>query len=344
MRLLITGVTGQDGWYLAEAALAAGHEVYGLVRGQDNPREPELAQAFPSLRRLRGDLLDASSVDRAVDEARPDAIVNLGAMTFVPLSWQEPELALRIIAGGALNVLNAAVRHGVGRVVQASTSEMFGNRPEGLGHVGADDALNEDSPMLPASPYGTAKLAAHHLCRNYRAAHGLSAVSAIMFNHESPRRPPIFVTRKITQAVADIRAGRRRVLKLGAVGAPRDWGWAPDNAEALLLLAEAPRVARESYVIATGVAATVDAFTRRAFWLAGVRLGEHTEVDPNLERPSEVWALRGDASAIGAEHGWRARHDWRGVCALMVAADLRLAGLAEAAATAESLCAAEALP
>lgn len=331
MRLLITGVTGQDGYYLADQALQARHEVYGLVHGQNNPKEADLRRDLPSVKILYGDLLDSYSINEAVQWTRPDVIVNLGAITYVPMSWEQPNLALRTITEGALNVLNAAKSYGCA-VVQASTSEMFGNAHE------PGQAVNENSVMRPASPYGTAKLAAHHLVRNYRDAHGTRAVSAIMFNHESPRRPTSFVTRKITHTIAQIMVGQADMLKLGNTESMRDWGFAGDYMLGVLMIAEklarslGPYQTREAYTLATGEAVSVKQWAEYAWEtahrLTGLDLTRELHIFSNTldQRPSDVNYLRGDASAMREDFGWQPGYDWKTLCTSMVRHDLELLG------------------
>jgi GDPmannose 4,6-dehydratase len=298
VRALITGVTGQDGSYLAELLAAAGHEVAGLVRGQPSAKRDRVMSLVPSLRLIEGDLLDQSSLHQALITAEPDAVFNLAAITFVGMSWQQPTVMSEVTGLGTLRLLEAvrAVNPAI-RVVHASSSEMFGNP--------AADPQDEGTPLRPVSPYGVAKTFAHHCVLTARASHGLHASTVIMFNHESPRRGAEFVTRKVTRAAAAIARGRQDKLALGRLDPRRDWGWAPDYMRALPLAAAQDEPG--DYVLATGEAHSVADLCEAAFAAAGLDWSEHVISDEALYRPSELWTLRGDPSRAAAVLGWEPR-------------------------------------
>ena len=294
MRVLITGVTGQDGSYLAEQLAAGGHEVWGMVRGQPSAKWAWISSLVPSLRLAHGDLLDQSSLQTVLAQVRPDVVFNLGAVTFVGMSWQQPAVMSEVTGLGALRLLEAvrATDPGI-RVVQASTSEMFGQAPP---------PQDEGTPLRPRSPYGVAKTFAHHMTVNYRESYGLHASTAIMFNHESPRRGEEFVTRKVSLAAAAIAAGRQDVLRLGRLDPRRDWGWAPDYVAALPLIAAQDEPG--DYVLATGETHSVAELCEVAFAAAGLDWRRHVVEDPGLYRPAEVELLCGDASRARDALGW----------------------------------------
>jgi GDPmannose 4,6-dehydratase len=307
---LVTGATGQDGSYLCEQLLAGGLEVFGLVRSP--------SAALPAgVVRLVGDLRDAASLRRAVEEARPDEVYNLAAETFVPASFGAAERTEDVNAAGLERLAKALLDCGFSpRLCQASSAEIFGppdGRPQG-----------EDHALLASSPYGKAKLRAHRFVATLRERHGLFACSAILFNHESPRRSPSFVTRKITMAVARIAHGSRETLVLGNLDAARDWGYAPEYTEAMqrMLRADQPR----DYVVATGRAIRVRDFLELAFGRAGLDWQQHVTVDEALGRGGDEAARIGDPSRIAAELGWRARTRVEELAALMVDADLAAGG------------------
>jgi GDPmannose 4,6-dehydratase len=294
VRALVTGVTGQDGSYLAEQLAADGVGVWGLIHGQRNPRRAWIQGLVPGIRLVDGDLLDPSSLISALDEARPDVVFNLGALTFVGMSWRQPTAMTSVTGLGVLRLLEAVrvIDPGI-RVVQASTSEMFGSSPA---------PQSEGTPFAPRSPYGTAKLFAHHTCVNYRESYGLHVSTAIMFNHESPRRGEEFVTRKVTAAAARIAAGRQRELGLGNLDARRDWGWAPDYVAALPLMAA--REVPDDYVLATGESHSVRDLCVAAFAEVGLDWADYVFHDNDQERPADVEHLQGDASKARAVLGW----------------------------------------
>ena len=315
-RALVTGITGQDGYYLAKLLHEKGHEVYGLIRGQDNPKEEAFRKALPYVNLIGGDLLDERSLDRAMRVARPDYVFNLAAITYIPFSWEQPDLVYNVNFLGVSRLLAACERVGVSKFVQASTSEMFGKNSPSV-----PESLDESSPMLPSSPYAIAKLAAHHLCLAYKHAGKVNAASVIMFNHESPRRGENFVTRKITLAAARIKHGKQDKLSLGSPIVIRDWGYAPEYMEALYLVALTPS-ASDSYVVSTGVDASIRDFAYQVFSLARLPFDRihFGEMPP---RPNDVTFLRGDSSKITRELGWKPQTFWPELAKIMLDADMR---------------------
>lgn len=297
MRALITGVTGQDGSYLAEQLAAGGVEVFGLIRGQRNPKRAWIQELVPNLTLIEGDLLDQSSLQRALVRAEPDVVYNLGALTFVGMSWDQPTLMTEVTGLGALRMLEAirAVNPDI-RFVQASSSEQFGAVREA--------PQNEDTPFRPRSPYGVAKLFAHHVTVNYRESYGMRNSCAIMFNHESPRRGEEFVTQKVAAYAKRAAAGARAPLRLGNAGSQRDWGWAPDFMRALPLIAAAEP---DDFVLATGESHSILDLALAAFdaadldWAPTIIVG-----DPTYMRPADVECLQGDASKAKRVLGWEA--------------------------------------
>jgi GDPmannose 4,6-dehydratase len=301
-RALITGVTGQDGWYLAELLLSRGYEVAGTAR---NPR----AAVPDGIEVLAADLREPGSLQDAVAAARPDELYHLAAPTFVPDSWKDPAATMAAIAGATEELLAAAPD---ARLWIATSSEIFGDAGESPQH--------EDSPKRPRSPYGEAKLAAHRLVGERREQHGAWACSGITYNHESPRRPERFVTRRITCGVAAIKHGRADELVLGDLDAVRDWSHAADVVRAawLALQADAP----DDYVIASGVGRTVREFAQAAFAAADLDWTQHVRVDPELVRPSEATTLVGDPSRARTRLGWEPERSFEDLVAEMVAADI----------------------
>ncbi|MFI1195080.1 GDP-mannose 4,6-dehydratase [Micromonospora sp. NPDC020750] len=317
-RALITGVTGQDGLYLAELLIAKGYEVFGLVRGQNNPRVPRVKQIVPSVRLLDGDLRDLPSLISALDTAQPDEVYNLGAVSFVGMSWQQAELTSEITGIGVLRMLEAIQIHthnemGRVRFYQASSSEMFGKVRE--------IPQTETTPFHPRSPYGVAKVFGHFMTVNYRESYGAHACSGILFNHESPRRGHEFVTRKVTRGVARIALGLQDRITLGNLEARRDWGFAGDYVEAMWLMLQ--QAEPDDYVIATGVTHSVRDLLDVAFHRVGIGdWARHVAQDPRLFRPAEVDLLVGDASKARSRLGWKPRSEFRSLVETMVDADL----------------------
>ncbi|HEX8086032.1 MAG TPA: GDP-mannose 4,6-dehydratase [Solirubrobacteraceae bacterium] len=315
-RALITGITGQDGSYLAELLLDRGYEVHGVVRRASTEKFDRIEHLRDRLTLHQGDLLDQRSLVDALRAARPDEIYNLAAMSFVAVSWIQPTLTAEFTGVGVTRMLEA-MREAApeARFYQASSSEMFGKVRE--------VPQTEATPFYPRSPYGVAKAYGHHITVNYRESYRLHATSGILFNHESERRGLEFVTRKITWHAAAIRLGLRDELRLGNLEAQRDWGYAKDYVEAMWLMLQ--RDEADDYVIATGETHSVQECVEIAFDQAG--LGDwrpYVRLDPDLVRPAEVDHLIGDASKAERELGWRPRTSFEQLIRLMVDADLRL--------------------
>jgi GDPmannose 4,6-dehydratase len=311
----VTGITGQDGSFLVDRLRAEAVEVHGLVLAHDRQTEV-MIERHPEVVLHSADLRDGPAVAALVQEVRPDVVFNLGGISSVALSWEEPLLTLEVTGTSAAHLLEACWEltrsgHPV-RFLQASSAEIFGEAPS---------PQHESTPIRPRSPYGAAKALAHHLVGVYRGR-GLFAVGLILFNHESDRRPPSFVTRKITRGVAEIATGRARHLELGNLDAQRDWGWAPDYVDAMLRAArhEVP----DDYVVATGTLHSVRDFVSEAFRTVGIEdWAPHVRVDPALLRPQDPTVLVGDASRAQAVLGWRPTMDFPGLVRRMVEADLR---------------------
>jgi GDPmannose 4,6-dehydratase len=313
MRALITGITGQDGSYLAEFLLGKGYEVYGMTRRSSVATDERIAHIADRLTLVAGDLSDSASLVAAVHTAMPDEVYNLAAQSFVPTSWNQPEHTANLTGLGVTRMLEAIRQvKPDARFYQASSSEMFGKVRE--------EPQTEQTPFYPRSPYGCAKVYAHHLTVNYRESYGLFAVSGILFNHESPRRGPEFVTRKVTMAAARIAHGSQTSLHMGNLDAERDWGFAGDYVEAmwLMLQADTPR----DYVIGTGVTHSIRDLCEVAFTRVGLDYRAHVVIDPAFIRPAEVDHLRADPSMAYFELGWAARMEFPALIAMMVDADV----------------------
>ena len=317
-RALITGVTGQDGLYLAELLLEKGYEVFGLVRGQNNPKLPLLHETLPDVKVLTGDLLDLSSLMRAYTSAQPDEVYNLGAISFVAYSWENAHLTSNVTGMGVLNMLEATRLH-VGddiakvRFYQASSSEMFGKVQE--------VPQRESTLLWPRSPYGVAKVFGHYMTINYRESYGMHASSGILFNHESPRRGPEFVTRKVTQAVARISLGMQDRIALGNLDAKRDWGFAGDYVKAMWLMLQQEQA--DDYVVATGQTHSIRELLDVAFRHVGIHDWDAlVHVDPRFLRPAEVDLLVGDPAKAKAQLGWEPEVGFEQLVQMMVEADV----------------------
>jgi GDPmannose 4,6-dehydratase len=316
-RALITGITGQDGSYLAELLLEKGYEVHGMVRRASTERFDRIEHLRNRLTLHQGDLLDQRSLVDALRASRPDEVYNLAAMSFVAVSWTQPTLTAEFTGVGVTRMLEA-VREAAPetRFYQASSSEMFGKVRQ--------TPQNEETPFYPRSPYGVAKAYGHHITVNYRESYGLHACSGILFNHESPRRGLEFVTRKITWHAAAIRLGLADELRLGNLDAKRDWGYAVDYVEAMWLMLQ--QDVADDYVIATGKTHTVQNCVEVAFDRVGVDRRKHVVIDDSFKRPAEVDLLVGDASKAERDLGWRPQTTFVQLIELMVDADLKLLG------------------
>ncbi len=315
---LITGITGQDGLYLAELLLAKGYDVHGVIRGQNNPKRDLVEHLLPDVTLHHGDLTDMSSLLRALRDSDPDEVYNLGAVSFVAYSWENAALTTDVTGKGVLTMLESLRLHcgddpSRVRFYQASSSEMFGKVQESPQH--------ERTLLWPRSPYGVSKVFGHHMTVNYRESYGMHASSGILFNHESPRRGPEFVTRKISQAVAAIHLGRGEELVLGNLDAERDWGFAGDYVEAMWLMLQQPEP--DDYVIATGETHSIREFVEAAFRHVGIEDWQrYVRQDPAFMRPAEVDRLVGDASKAHEALGWKPRVGFQELVEMMVDADI----------------------
>jgi GDPmannose 4,6-dehydratase len=318
-RALITGITGQDGLYLSELLLAKGYEVYGLIRGQNNPKFDLVGKTVPGVHLIARDLTDLSSLLRALQVAQPDEIYNLGAISFVAYSWEQAALTSDVTAKGVLNILEA-VRLYAGddlskvRFYQASSSEMFGKVQQ--------VPQNEGTLLWPRSPYGVAKVFGHYITINYRESYGIHASSGILFNHESPRRGPEFVTRKVSMGVAAIKAGRQDTLTMGNLEARRDWGFAGDYVEAMWRMLQQPN--GDDYVISTGETHSIRDLLDTAFGVVGIDDWEpYVEQDPRFFRPAEVDLLIGDSTKAREVLDWKPTVGFADLVTMMVESDVR---------------------
>ena len=312
-RALITGITGQDGSYLAELLLANGYTVSGVVRRSSTESFERIAHLEGSVELLQADLLDQFSLQEAVRTSRPDELYNLAAQSFVPTSWSQPVLTAEFTAVGVTRMLEAvrSVDPSI-RIYQASSSEMFGKVQQ--------VPQNEDTPFYPRSPYGVAKAYGHFIAVNYRESYDMYAVSGILFNHESPRRGLEFVTRKISDGVARIKLGRASELRLGNLDAQRDWGFAGDYVRAMWMMLQQDTPA--DYVIATGITHTIRRACEVAFGHVGLDWEKHVVIDKRFLRPAEVDLLVGDASKARRELGWEPTVTFEQMMASMVDADI----------------------
>ena len=318
---LITGITGQDGSYLAELLLGKGYEVHGIIRRSSSFNTERLDEIYedPHVESRRlflhyGDLTDASALVNLLRDVQPDEVYNLGAQSHVKVSFETPEYTGDVSGLGAMRLLEAVRASRVDtRVYQASTSELFGSAPP---------PQSERTAFHPRSPYGVAKLYAFWATVNYREAYDMFAVNGILFNHESPRRGETFVTRKITRAVARIKAGIQERLYLGNLESTRDWGYAPEYVEGMWRMLQVSEP--DDFVLATGVGATVEQFAEASFRVAGLDHRDHVEIDPSYYRPAEVNYLLGDPARAEAVLEWRATTQWDELARIMVEADVQL--------------------
>ncbi|WP_028046880.1 GDP-mannose 4,6-dehydratase [Cellulomonas sp. URHE0023] len=315
---LITGITGQDGLYLSELLLAKGYEVYGLIRGQNNPKYELVRELVPDVKLLTGDLTDFSSLIRALEVAKPDEVYNLGAISFVAYSWENALVTSDVTGKGVLNMIEA-VRLYAGddlnqvKFYQASSSEMFGKVQE--------VPQRESTLLWPRSPYGVAKVFGHYMTINYRESYGMHASSGILFNHESPRRGPEFVTRKVSQAVARISLGLQEDITLGNLDAKRDWGFAGDYVDAMWRMLQQPE--GDDYVVATGETHSIRELLDIAFAHVGIEdWGHLVKQDPRFMRPAEVDLLIGDPTKAQEKLGWTRQVDFPTLVTMMVENDL----------------------
>ena len=317
-RAIITGITGQDGSYLAELLLEKGYEVVGVARRLSAPNTQRIAHLLGRIDVRPADLLDQMSLLKVVDDVRPHEFYNLAAMSYVPASWDQPMLTGEFNAQGVTRVLDAIRRvDPTVRFYQASSSEMFGKVRE--------TPQTEHTPFYPRSPYGVSKVFAHYITVNYRESYDLFAVSGILFNHESPRRGLEFVTRKVSDGVARIKLGLADSVSLGNLDAHRDWGFAGDYVRAMWMMLQ--RDEPDDYVVATGASHSVRDLVRAAFEHVGLDWRQHVKTDPQLLRPAEVDHLVGDATKARTELGWQPTVDFHGLVTMMVDADLeRLRG------------------
>ncbi|GAA3802319.1 GDP-mannose 4,6-dehydratase [Cellulomonas soli] len=317
-RALITGITGQDGLYLSELLLSKGYEVFGLIRGQNNPKHDLVRATVPGVQLVTGDLTDMSSLIRALEFAQPDEVYNLGAISFVAYSWENALLTSEVTGKGVLNLLEAVRLYSHGdaskvRFYQASSSEMFGKVQE--------VPQRETTLLWPRSPYGVAKVFGHYMTINYRESYGMHASSGILFNHESPRRGPEFVTRKVSQAVARISLGLQEDLTLGNLDAKRDWGFAGDYVEAMWRMLQQPEA--DDYVVATGETHSIRELLDIAFTHVGIEGWErYVKQDPRFMRPAEVDLLIGDPAKARDVLGWERKVDFPALVTMMVEHDV----------------------
>lgn len=317
-RALITGITGQDGLYLAELLLSKGYEVFGLVRGQNNPKYELVRRTVPEVKLLTGDLTDVSSLVRVLAAAQPDEVYNLGAISFVAYSWENASLTTDVTGKGVLNILEATRLYAgddMSRVkfYQASSSEMFGKVQQ--------VPQSEETLLWPRSPYGVAKVFGHYMTINYRESYGMHASSGILFNHESPRRGPEFVTRKISLAVARIKLGLQETLELGNLDAKRDWGFAGDYVDAMWRMLQQPE--GDDYVVSTGETHEIREYLDIAFRSVGIDdWTPYVTQNPAFMRPAEVDLLIGDAAKAREVLGWEPKVSFPELVAMMVENDL----------------------
>lgn len=315
----ITGISGQDGAYLAKLLLEKGYTVYGFLarRGSDTLWRLRYLNVLDDIKIMDGDLLDLSSLIRALDDAKPDEVYNLAAQSFVGTSWKQPVLTTQVTGFSVVNVLESVrIVNNKIRFYQASTSEMFGKTTETI--------QCENTVFHPRSPYGVAKLFGHYITINYRESFGIFGCAGILFNHESPIRGIEFVTRKVTDAVAKIKYGKQDKLYLGNIDAQRDWGYAKDYVEAMWLMLQQDKP--DDFVVATGKTFSVREMCDTAFSYIGLNYRDYVEIDPKLYRPAEVERLLGNPQKAKEKLGWEAKTSMKELIELMVEADLERVG------------------
>lgn len=314
MRALITGVTGQDGSYLAELLLAKNYEVFGMVRRSSVKRLERIESLVDRINLVEGDLTDQSSLDSVIHDVKPDEVYNMAAQSFVPASWSQAALTGDVTGLGVTRMLEAIRKHHPpAKFLQASSSEMFGKVRE--------TPQTERTPFYPRSPYGVAKVFGHHITVNYRESYRLFACSAMAFNHESPRRGTEFVTRKVTLQVAKIKCGLASKLMMGNLDAKRDWGFAGDYVQAMWLMLQQPEP--EDFVLATGKTHSIRELLEVAFAEVGLDWQKYVEIDPKFIRPAEVDHLCGDAAKARQKLGWTPQVSFTELIRMMVRADLQ---------------------
>lgn len=310
----ITGITGQDGSYLAEFLLTKGYQVYGLTRRSSTPNHDRIKDIVDKITLISGDLLDQHSLTHAIQEIKPDEVYNLGAQSFVPASWTQPVLTGEFTALGVTRILEALrIAQPDAKFYQASSSEMFGKVRQ--------TPQNEKTPFYPRSPYGVAKVYGHWITVNYRESYNMFAVSGILFNHESPRRGLEFVTRKIANGAARIKLGKQKKLKLGNLESKRDWGYAPDYVEAMWLMLQQPKP--QDFVVGTGKTWSVKDCVKICFEAVGLKWQDYIETDKKFLRPAEVDYLRADASKAKKILGWQPKTSFPEMMKIMVQAELK---------------------
>jgi GDPmannose 4,6-dehydratase len=311
---LITGITGQDGTYLAEHLVGLGYKVYGLIRGQNNPKAEAVQRLIPNLELIEGDLLDQSSLISAVETTEPDEVYNLGAISFIPVSWRQPVLTSEITGLGVTRLLEAIriVNRDI-RFYQASSSEMFGKVRE--------VPQSEATPFHPRSPYGVAKAFGHYTTVNYRESYDIFACSGILFNHESPRRGLEFSTRKTTNAAARIKLGKQDNLLMGDLSPKRDWGYAGDYVQAMHMMLQQDEP--DDFVIGTGETHSIQEMCAVAFEHVGLDWQEYVGTDPRFLRPAEVNILIADNTKAREKLGWEPTVDFQALIQMMVDSDLK---------------------
>ena len=320
MRALITGITGQDGSYLAELLLGMNYEVFGVVRRSSVKKFDRIEHLMDKITIMEGDLTDQSSLDSVIHAVRPDEVYNLAAQSFVPVSWNQPVLTGDVTGLGVIRILEAIRRHWPkAKFLQASSSEMFGKVRE--------TPQTEKTPFHPRSPYGVAKVFGHGLTVNYRESYGMFACAAMGFNHESPRRGLEFVTRKVTHQVAKIKCGLANKLTMGNLEAKRDWGFAGDYVRAMWMMLQ--QAEPDDFVLATGKTHSIRELLEVAFSTVSLDWEQYVEIDPKLIRPAEVDILCGDATKAREKLGWEPEVSFEELITMMVKADLEVVRRAE---------------